>query len=108
MHEGLEGSGNVAVIDEEIFFDVERRVAAFEITGAIVIDAVTEDQILCPCGSANRIGLHKAHALQGAIECCWLREVASDGESSQVVDRDRHWTRITGFFAFFRLTDTWC
>src|SRR5262245_62144077 len=59
---------------------------------------MSQDQILRARWSANRIGLNEAHALQGAFECCRFREVPRDGESSQVVDRDRAWTRITGLF----------
>ena len=97
MHQRLQRSCDIAVVDKEILFDIERRVAAFEITGTIIFNAMPQDQILRAGGSTNRIGLHEAHALQGAIECCRFREIPRDRESPQVVDSDRHRTRISGF-----------
>lgn len=90
MHQCLKRSCDVTVVDEEVFFDIKCRVAAFEIAGAIVSDAMPEDQILCACRGANRIGLHEAYLLKRTVECCRPEEVPRDGESSQVVDSDRH------------------
>jgi len=93
----MQRSRHVAIVDEEIFLDVERLITAFQITGAVIINTVPQYQILRACRSPNRIGLQEAHSLQRPVESCRLGKIPRNGESSQVVDCDRHWTRISGF-----------
>src|SRR6185503_7264617 len=90
MHQRLQGSRDITVVDEKIFFNVERRIATLEIAGVIRLDAMTQYQVLGPCGSANRIGLYEAHLFERTAQCCWSGKVSGDRESSQVVDVDWH------------------
>src|SRR5215218_5176217 len=86
MHQRLHGSRDVPVIHEKIFFDIERCIATLEIAGMIRLNTMTEDQVLGPCRSANRIRLYKAHLLKSTVECRWSRKISGDRESSQVVN----------------------
>src|ERR1700690_3099437 len=64
MHECLHLARDKTVVDEEIFFDVGLRVASFQVAGAIAFDPVTQDEVLRPRGSANRIRLYETHLVQ--------------------------------------------
>src|SRR6185369_9521949 len=102
MHKRLQRARDVAVVDEEIFFNIERRVAAFQITGAIVFDAMSQDKILRACWRANRISLDELHLLKCAIERCPFWKITRDRESSQVVETDEHslplrWKHLSRF-----------
>src|SRR5215216_4477223 len=88
MHQRLQRSRDVAVVDEEVLFDVECRIASFEIAGAIVSDAMPQDQMLCARRRPNRIGLHETHLLESTFECSGLREIPCDGVAPQIVERD--------------------
>ena len=68
MHQRLYGARHEAVVDEEIFLDVELRVAAFEVAGTVVLDAMTQYQVLSARRRANRIGLHKAQPVESAFQ----------------------------------------
>ena len=89
VHERLQRASDVAVVDEEVLFDVERGVATFKIAGVIVCDAMSQDQILCACRGANGIGLHETHLLERAIECGRFGKVPRDSVTAQVVQSDR-------------------
>jgi len=60
VHQGVHAAGHEAVVDEEVLFDAELRVAAFEVAGAVVLDAMAQYQILSASRRADRIGLHEA------------------------------------------------
>ena len=64
MHQRLQSPRDVAVVDEEVFLDVECCVTAFEIPGAIVFDAVPQNQVLRSCGRADRVSLKKTKPLK--------------------------------------------
>src|SRR2546423_1529208 len=68
MHQRLQGAGHEAVVDEDILLDIQRGVSAFEIAGAIIPDAMAQDQVLRARRSADRIGLHETEALQCALQ----------------------------------------
>src|ERR1051325_9906860 len=88
VHQRLQRPGDICAVDEGVFLDVELRIATLKIAGAIVFDTMSQNEILSPCGRANRISLHKPHLLEGAIECSWLREIPRDGVAWQVIERD--------------------
>src|SRR5690606_3710554 len=46
MHQALRGPRQDAVVDKEVFFDGESRVAGFEVAGAVAVDAVAERKVL--------------------------------------------------------------
>ena len=78
MQQGRGLARQEAVIDEEGLFDVEALVAALEVAGAIVPDAVDEDQILSPRGGAHRIGLDEAQTRDGPRQRRGTEETARD------------------------------
>ena len=68
MHQRLQRSCDVTVVDEEVFFNIECWIASLEITGAIVLDTMSQDQILRTRRRPNRISLHESGLLERAIE----------------------------------------
>ena len=48
MHQALRGPRQDAVVDEEVFFDGESRVACFEVAGSVIVDAMAEREVLRP------------------------------------------------------------
>jgi hypothetical protein len=71
MHQGLDLSRHETVIDEKIFMNVKFFVVVFEVSGSIIFHAVTQDQILSACWRTDRVGLHKSHLMQGALQRGW-------------------------------------
>ncbi len=67
-----------AVVDEEGLLDRQARVAALQIAGAIALDSMREDQILCAGGRPHRVGLDEAEARNGARQTGGLEETARD------------------------------
>src|ERR1700746_3042606 len=65
MHQRLERAHHEAVIDEEVLFDAETRVASFEVAGAVAFNAMAERQVLSARRRADRVGLHKAQSVEG-------------------------------------------
>src|ERR1041384_1294287 len=88
MHQRLQRSRDVAVVDEEVLFDVECWIASLEIAGAIVFDTMPQDQILRARGRPTRIGLREAHLLERSIECSGLWEIPCDRVAPQIVESD--------------------
>ena len=90
MHQRMDGACHEAVGDEEILLDAERRVAAFEIAGTVVLDAVAQRQVLRARRRADRIGLHEAQPVEGAFQRGGREETVGDGKAPQVVEGDWH------------------
>jgi hypothetical protein len=67
MHERLNLCGHETVVDEKIFVDTKLGVTAFQITGAVVLHAMAQDQILGAGGRADRVGLHKSHSVESTF-----------------------------------------
>src|ERR1035438_71177 len=67
MHVRLQSPGHETVVDKEIFVDAELCVATFEIAGAVILDAMTQDQVLSARWSANGIGLDETHAMESTL-----------------------------------------
>ena len=68
MHQRVQRSCDVAVVNEKIFLNVEFWVETFKIAGMIVFDPMSQDQILRARRRPDRIRLHETQALQGLIE----------------------------------------
>src|SRR5437588_7371269 len=93
MHQRLYRSRNETVDDEVILFDVQLHIQAFEVAGTVVLDAMTQRQVLSTSWRADRIGLDEAHPVQGTLQRGGLEETARDCKPPQAVKRDRHdWT----------------
>ncbi len=67
VHQRVDGSCHEAVDDEEVLLDAELRVEAFEVAGTVVLHAVAQYQVLCARRGADRVGLHKAQPVEGAL-----------------------------------------
>ncbi len=76
------------MIDEEVLFDLELRIATLQIAGAIAAHAVPQDQVLSTGWRANWICLHEPELANGAGECRRRKQAAIDGVGTQA--RDRH------------------
>src|SRR6267142_3276755 len=90
MHQRPYRARHEAIGDEVVLLDVELRVAAFEVAGTVVLYAMAEYQVLRARGRADRIGLHKAQLVEGAVESGGLEEAVGDGKAPQVVEGDQH------------------
>ena len=86
------------VIDEEGLFNREARVAALQLAGAIVCDALREDEVLRAGGRAHRVGLEKPEARNGPLQADRLEQAARDRVASnllktEMADRGYAWRR---------------
>ena len=66
--------------------DVQPRVVTIEIAGAVAVNAVAKDQILCASRGTNRVRLYEAHRLEGGQQRRLGEEAARDGVPAQIVD----------------------
>lgn len=48
------------VVHQAILFHRQTRVAALQVTGAVVLHPVAQGQVLCACRCPDRVGLHEA------------------------------------------------
>ncbi len=64
VHQSEDTVGDEAVVDEEIFVNIEARVLALEIASAVVRDAMAEDQVLRASRGTNRVRLHEAESIE--------------------------------------------
>ena len=106
MKQGQSLARQETVVDEEALFDRQARVAALQLTGAIVLHAVRENQILGSCGRAHRVGLDKAQARNGSPQAGGLEKAPRDCVAAKLLEaggfgRAHAWcpVRALGFFA---------
>ena len=85
MHERLYASRKKTVHDKEILFDAELWVQPFEIAGMIILNAMTQYQVLGTSGGTDWVGLNKAESVDSAFQCRGLEKTAGDGEAAQIV-----------------------
>ena len=60
MHQRVHFARHEAVVDEEVLFDRQARIATLEVTGTVVGDAVAKRQVLRARRGADGIGLNEA------------------------------------------------
>jgi hypothetical protein len=89
MHQRLQRPRDVAIVDKDILRDVERDVAALQVTSLVIFHSLAKNEILRASRRPNRIGLHKAHAVQRPWQRRWAKEVAGNGNPAQLIDCDR-------------------
>ena len=75
-----------AVVDEDVLFDRQRRVQPFEVAGAIAPDAMSQGEILCPGGGANRIRLHETEPVDRARQAERLEQAAGNRKAAKLVE----------------------
>src|SRR6185312_4664253 len=93
LHERLDTRCHESIVDERVFGDIELFILLFEISRPIVLNPVTQDQILRTRGRADRVGLHKPHALESFRQRHRREETARDGVASKLWERNPHETR---------------
>ena len=86
MHQGLHGAGHEAVVDEEVFVNIEVGILSFQIAGAIAGHAMAQREVLRPGRRADRIGLHEAERIERALQRGGREKAASDGRAPQVIE----------------------
>src|ERR1044072_1364230 len=90
MHQRLQRTCYIPVVDEEVLFDVELWIETFQITRMIIFPSMAQRQVLRARRSADRISLYKPHPLKSLIKRGWLGKVACDRKPSQIIKRDWH------------------
>src|SRR5258708_26950631 len=68
----------------------ELRGAGCGVAGRVVLDAMTQDQVLSARRGADRVGLHEAQPVEGAFQRGGSEEAAGDGKPPQIVEGYRH------------------
>ena len=62
-------------------------VATLQIAGAVVPHPVPERQILRPCRSPNRVGLHEPEGFERPGQRCGWKEAPRDRVTPQIIER---------------------
>src|SRR6266480_4883135 len=99
MHQCLYRSCEKTVHDKEILFDAESWVQAFEIAGMVILNAMTQYQVLSTSGRTDWISLHKAESVESTFQCRGLEKTAGDGKAAQIVQRNQHDSNLAKVFA---------
>src|SRR5205809_5538399 len=76
-------AGHEAVGVKIILLQLERRILLLQVTRAISLHAMPQDQILRPRRRTNRIGLHEAQAVDRCLERCWREQGLRDGMGAE-------------------------
>ena len=84
MHERVHAWRDEAVVDEEVFLDVEPCVTSLEVTGPVARHAVSERQVLRTRRRLDRIRLEEPEGIERVLQ------VARDEQAS----RDRIPTKM--------------
>src|SRR5690242_16454275 len=84
MHQRLQRPCYKAVVDEEVFLDAELRITALEIAIAIVLNAMSQHQVLRSRRSAYGIGLHKAQPVERTLQRGGREETTSNSVVPQI------------------------
>jgi hypothetical protein len=82
VHQRCDTARHEAVVDENILVDAQRREAAFEVAGAVGLDAMAQRQVLGARGRADRVGLDEAERVDGALQRGGTEQAAADGETA--------------------------
>src|SRR5579871_932231 len=90
MHQLTNLSRDESVVDEEIFLYTKLCISSFQVSGAVIVDSMTQHQVLCPGRRANWIGLYKPHPMQSALQRRGTKQALRNGEPPQVIESDTH------------------
>jgi hypothetical protein len=82
VHQRFDAARHEAVVDENILVDAQRREAAFEVAGAVILDAMAQRQVLGARRRADRVGLDEAERVDGALQRGGTEQAAADGETA--------------------------
>src|ERR1700675_715512 len=95
MHQHMQRARHKAVVDEEVLFQLELRVAALEVSRTIALHAMAQREVLCTGRRADRVGLNETQLLDRPSQSGRLEQRASNGVAAQGVERDRHAAMIS-------------
>jgi hypothetical protein len=82
VHQRCDGARHEAVVDEKILVNAQRREAAFEVAGAVILDAMAQRQVLGARRRADRVGLDEAERVDGALQRRGAEQASADGETA--------------------------
>jgi hypothetical protein len=85
MHQGLDGGGNEAVVEKEIFLDHEMWVQPLEIAGAVVPDPMAQREVLRARRRADGICLDEPEPVDRPLKRGEREEASRGSEPAQVV-----------------------
>ncbi len=80
----VHGVRHEAVVDEDVLLDAEGGVAPLQVAGSIALDAMAQREVLGAGRRPDRVGLHEAERVEGALERgavergCGRRRTAAD------------------------------
>jgi len=94
MHQRLYRSREETVHDKEILFDAESWVQAFEIAGMVILNAMTQYQVLSTSGRTDWISLNKAESVESTFQGRGLEKTAGYGKAAQIVQRNQHDSKL--------------
>src|SRR5882724_10211189 len=86
MQQGQGLARQETIVNEESLFDRQARIAALQLAGAIVFNAVREDQILGASGRPHRVGLDKPQARNGPPQASGLEKAAHNHVAAKVLE----------------------
>jgi hypothetical protein len=95
VHQALDFLRHEPVVDESIFLDAERRVAAFQVARPVTADAMPQRQVLRARRRADRIGLNETEAVQRPLERGGAEQAMGDGEAAKILERDSEFSYFT-------------
>ncbi len=90
MHQRLHRSRQKAIVDEEVLLHAEPDVVSFEVTNPVVLDTMSQYQVLRTRRRTNRVRLYKAQLIEGPFESRRSEEASGNRKAPHVVERDRH------------------
>ena len=108
MQQGQGLARQETVVNEEGLFDRQARIAALQLAGTIVFNAVREDQILSASGRAHRVGLDKAQAGNGPHQTGGLEKAARNHIAAKLLEtggskRVHTWRPVGGWIIALNL-----
>jgi hypothetical protein len=98
MHQRLYRSCEKAIYDKEILFDAESWVQAFEIAGVIIINAMTQYQVLSASWRTDWVSLNKAESLESTFQRHGLEKTSGDGKPAQIIQRNQHDSKLAEIY----------
>ncbi|MNN55986.1 hypothetical protein D3C81_1708930 [compost metagenome] len=84
-----------AVVDEEVFFQCQSRIALLQFAGTITAYPVTQGQVLRPRRCPDGIGLDKAQFSDRPHQRGRLEQRTGDRVAAQVVEGEGHGAMMT-------------
>jgi hypothetical protein len=68
VHQCVNAARHEAVVDEDVLLDAERRESAIEVARAVILDTLTQYQVLRTRRRTDRVRLHESERLDRAFE----------------------------------------